>query len=305
VRADVAHYELREAESLADVLDLLAREPGVYRPMAGGTDVMVVYGGGKLVHTKFIDIWGLSELRGIEVSEAAVTLGALTTYSEVQAHPVLVRELPMLCQAASETGGWAIQNRGTLGGNIANASPAADTPPALLAYDAALELSSKRGVRWVSYASFHTGYKTTVMERDEIVTRVRIPRLTLGKQAARIHMYRKVGPRKAQAISKVSFAASIDMDGKRIASVRIALGGVAPVVLRVVETERALLGVGADVSTLDSGSVASVVKVLAREIAPVDDIRSTARYRRRVAENLFIELTKRLEAHVGLDPKAR
>ena len=300
MRAHVDSYELRQVGSLDEVLELLAREPGVYRPLAGGTDVMVVYAGGKMAHTAFVDVWGLTELRGIEVTDDAVTLGALTTYTDVQAHAVIARELPMMVQAASETGGWAIQNRGTLGGNIANASPAADSPPALLAYDASVELTSARGARWVSYATFHTGYKTTVMANDELVTRVRVPRRTAAQQASRVHFFRKVGPRKAQAISKVSFAACVDLDGTRIEAVRIALGGVAPIVLRVVQTEAALTG--ADVASLDSGAIAAI---LGREVTPIDDIRSTARYRRRVAQNLLVELTRRVKAHVGLDSQAR
>src|SRR6185436_13774412 len=118
---------------------------------------------GKLPHKNYLNIWNLAELRGIEVTSDHVTLGALTTYTEVQAHPILRHEFPMLCQAASETGGLAIQNRGTIGGNIVNASPAADSPPALLVYDAELELISAKGSRWVSYEGFHTGYKQMIL----------------------------------------------------------------------------------------------------------------------------------------------
>ena len=133
--------------SLADALALLKTEPGVWKPFAGGTDMMVLLEAGRLDHRNYVDIWGLNELRGIEVTDAHVTLGALTTYTEVQANPILQSEFPMLCQASSETGGLAIQNRGTLGGNIVNASPAADSPPAFLAYDAEIELVSSDGSR--------------------------------------------------------------------------------------------------------------------------------------------------------------
>src|SRR5439155_19084119 len=124
----------------------------------GGTDLMVLFEAGKLWHKRFVSIWGLPELRGIVATRDHLTLGALTTYTEVQRHPALRREFPLLAQAASETGGIATQNRGTLGGNIVNASPAADSPPALLVYDAELELISARGARWVPYSGFHTGY---------------------------------------------------------------------------------------------------------------------------------------------------
>src|SRR5205085_10144097 len=137
--------------------------------------------------------------KGVEASESHVTLGANTTYTEVQASRVLQAEFPMLCRAAAETGAVAIQNRGTLGGNIANASPAADSPPALLCYDAEVELVSAAGARRVPYAQFHKGYKKMDLRPDELVARVRLPRTTAGA----VHYYRKVGTRRAQSISKV------------------------------------------------------------------------------------------------------
>src|SRR6185503_3595045 len=158
--------------------------------------------------------------------------------TDVQAHDILHDEFPMLCQAASETGGLAIQNRGTIGGNIVNASPAADSPPALLAYNAELELLSVRASRWVPYQSFHTGYKEMIMQPDELLARVRLPRLWPDLH----HYYRKVGTRKAQAISKVCFAATARVNEGVIDLVRIALGSIAPVPLRCPRTEQAIRG---------------------------------------------------------------
>src|SRR3954469_15470226 len=157
MRGYVPAYELVSPANLGDALDLLAAD--TWRPFAGGTDLMVLLEAGKLPHKQYVNIWNLKELRGIEVTDDVVTLRALTTYTEVQAHPVLRAEFPMLCQAAKETGGLAIQKRGTLGGNIVNASPAADSPPALLVYDAELELTSTSVARWVPYHGFHAGYK--------------------------------------------------------------------------------------------------------------------------------------------------
>ncbi|MEP6742028.1 MAG: FAD binding domain-containing protein, partial [bacterium] len=141
MRAYVPSYELKSPAHLLEALAVLENEPGVWRPFAGDTDLMVLLEAGKLPHKNYLNVWNLDELRGIEVTVNHVTLGALTTYTEVQQEKVLQKEFPMLCQAASETGGLAIQNRGTLGGNIVNASPAADSPPALLAYDAELQLT--------------------------------------------------------------------------------------------------------------------------------------------------------------------
>src|SRR4051794_39452348 len=233
VRAFVPNYELATPSSLAEALALLNREPGVWKAFAGGTDLMVLLEAGRLPHRNYVNIWGLKELRGIEVIDTHVTLGALTTYTDVQSHPILQNEFPMLCQAASETGGLAIQNRGTLGGNIANASPAGDSPPALLVYDAEIELVSAKGTRVLLYNGFHTGYKQMQMREDELIKSIRLPRSSQPRR----QYYRKVGTRKAQAISKICFAGVIELDGDRINDVRIALGSVAPTVVRCLRTE--------------------------------------------------------------------
>jgi CO/xanthine dehydrogenase FAD-binding subunit len=272
--------------SLADVLALLNNEPGVWKAFAGGTDLMVLLEAGKLDHRNYVNIWGLNELRGIEVTDSHVTLGALTTYTDVQAHPVLQSEFPMLCQAASETGGLAIQNRGTLGGNIVNASPAADSPPALLVYDAEIELISTAGSRWLPYNGFHTGYKQMTIAPDELLTHIRLPRNTGGAS----HYYRKVGTRKAQAISKVCFAGLARIDQGRIEDVRIALGSVAPIIVRCVETENVLRGRACGAETTQAACAS-----LSREISPIDDIRSTAKYRLQVAQNLLTDFLTTLE----------
>jgi CO/xanthine dehydrogenase FAD-binding subunit len=287
MRSYIPNYQLLTPRSLHDALSLLANEPGVWKPFAGGTDLMVLLEAGKLTHRNYINIWHLKDLRGIDVAETSVTLGALTTYTDVQAHPVLRNEFPMLCQAASETGGLAIQNRGTLGGNIVNASPAADSPPALLAYDAEIELVSTQGPRWLPYQGFHTGYKRMSMRPDELLTRIRLPRNT----TAVTHYYRKVGTRKAQAISKVCFAATARMNDGRIDDVRIALGSVAPIVVRCVQTENACKGQQPDAATVKAAHAS-----LWREISPIDDIRSTANYRLQVASNLLADFVATLKS---------
>ena len=286
MRAYLPDYELRVPKNLSDALALLEREPGVWKPFAGGTDLMVLLEAGKLSHKNYVSIWNLKELHGIEVTDTRVTMGALTTYTDVQANAVLREEFPMLCQAARETGGLAIQNRGTLGGNIVNASPAADSPPALLAYDAELELVSTAGSRWLPYQGFHTGYKQMLIQPHELLARIRLPRQSAGLQ----HYYRKVGTRKAQAISKVCFAASARMNGAEIADLRIALGSVAPIPIRCVATESALRNQRLDSPTIEKGK-----QELTKEIAPIDDIRSTRDYRLQVSLNLLEDFLLRLE----------
>jgi CO/xanthine dehydrogenase FAD-binding subunit len=285
MRSYVPAYELEAPRDLATALERIAREPGAWKPFAGGTDLMVLLEAGKLPHHKFVSIWDLPELRGIEVTPAHLTLGALTTYTELRRHEIIAAEFPLLCQAAAETGSIATQNRGTLGGNIANASPAADSPPALFVYDAELELVSARGARWVPYHGFWSGYKQMDLRGDELIRQIRLPRKKSGWK----QYYRKVGTRRAQAISKVCFAGAAKVDAGRIVDVRIALGSVAPTVLRAVETEKALRG-----ERLSPAILRRAQEVLAREIVPIDDMRSTARYRRRVAQNLLAEFCEAL-----------
>jgi CO/xanthine dehydrogenase FAD-binding subunit len=264
----------------------MAREPGEWKAFAGGTDLMVLLEQGKLPHKKFLSLWRLPELRGIGVSDDHVTIGAMTTYRQIQAAAVLQREFPLLCRAAYETGGIATQNRGTLAGNIANASPAADSPPALLVYDAELELVSAKGARWVRYANFHLGYKKMDMAPDELIRRIRLPR---GKKHWRQH-YRKVGTRRAQAISKLCFAGTALVENGEIKDARIALGSVAPTPIRCHKTEALLI------HDLSAELLAAAKDQLAREIQPIDDFRSSARYRTQVAQNLLEEFIVALSA---------
>ncbi|HKO42945.1 MAG TPA: xanthine dehydrogenase family protein subunit M [Pyrinomonadaceae bacterium] len=285
MKANIPTYRLVSPESLNETLGVLSHEPGVWRPFAGGTDLMVLLEAGKLAHKNYVNIWNLPELRGIEVSPEQVSIGALTTYTEVQEHAVLRDEFPMLCQAAGETGGLAIQNRGTLGGNIVNASPAADSPPALLAYDAEVELVSINGARRVAYQTFHTGYKQTVMRADELLSRVYLPRTTSGAT----QYYRKVGTRKAQAISKVCFSGLARMKDGTIDDIRLAFGSIAPVPFRGLKTESILRGALLDQQVVDKAKVE-----LSREIAPIDDIRSTRNYRLTVSINLLADFLSNL-----------
>lgn len=280
MRAYLPDYELLAPRDLSAALALMAEEPGVWKPLAGGTDLMVLLEAGKLPHKKFLSLWRLDELRGFEVSPEAVSLGALTTYSQILREPVLQQEFPLLCRAAQETGGVATQNRGTLAGNIANASPAADSPPALLVYDAELEIVSARGSRRRAYHGFHRGYKQMDLAPDELIARLHLPR----RQTPLRHYYRKVGTRKAQAISKVVLAGTADVEGGALRSVRIALGSVAPSVVRCTKTEEVLRGHRPDRATINAARAA-----LAQEISPIDDFRSTARYRARVSQNLLEE----------------
>lgn len=272
-------YQLVVPGSLTEALGELRRHPAA-RPFAGGTDLMVVLEAGRLPPGRYVSLQNCRELLGIaDAANGGVAIGAMTTYSDIRDSARLTREYPLLAAAARETGGRATQNRGTIGGNIANASPAADTPPVLLVYDAELELVSAGGARRVPYLGFHRGYKQMDLAPGELIARVHLPAAPAGR-----HYYRKVGTRRAQAISKVCLAGTIHLDAGVIQDVRIAIGSVAPTVLRAVQTEEILRG-----QPLDSDTVAAAERALMAGIAPIDDIRSTARYRARVAGNLLRE----------------
>jgi len=252
------------------------------RPFAGGTDLMVLLEAGSLPPGRYVNLSNCAELHGIDANDGVISIGALTTYTDIRRSSALQRDYAMLVAAASETGGVATQNRGTIGGNIANASPAADTPPVLLAYDASLELISSSGTRRLSYSDFHLGYKKIDLRPGELIARVHLPARTIDDRAR--DYYRKVGTRRAQAISKVCFAGTIRMDDDRVGDVRIGLGSVAPTVIRATRTEAALRG-----NALTPAAIAAAEEALVSEIAPIDDIRSTALYRTRVACNLLRE----------------
>jgi CO/xanthine dehydrogenase FAD-binding subunit len=288
VRSDPSEYEMVAPGSLPKVLALLASEPGQWLPIAGGTDVIVQYAAGKLPARKLISIWNLPELRSIQISPDEIRIGAGCTYTDLLEHEVLRREVPLLASAARWTGGIANQNRGTLGGNIVNASPAADCPPALLAYEAELILVSARGERRVPYLGFHISYKKMKMDVDELIQAVCLRRGFFEY----LHYARKVGARNAQAISKVCVAALGKLERGVIADLRIAFGSVAPIPLRLAETEKLLIG-----KRIEPEVLALATQTAAAEIQPIDDIRSSARYRAAVAGNLIVEFLGKLRDH--------
>jgi len=265
--------------SLDEALAVHQQHGGRLAVIAGGTDLLV---GWNLAHAPMpgcMDISGLQELQSIEIGADTVTIGAGVSCARIAAHAGIAADFPMLVECARQTGSIAIQNRATLAGNIMNASPAADNPPALLAYGAKITLASVRGTRCVDYDRFHVGYKRTVAAADELLTAITLPRGAAG----RVHFHCKVGTRRAQAISKVALAALIEWDGDRLQSSRFAFASMAPVPLLARSLSDRLAGSRRGELRRDAIDAA-----LAVDLQPIDDIRSTALYRRRVAKNLVI-----------------
>ncbi len=263
---------LLQPRSLRAALRYL-RDDGPLQPLAGGTDVYVALNFGQATGQRYLDLWSLDALRGIRRERELLIIGALCTHRELQRSPLVRRHLPMLAAAAAQIGGPQVQNRGTLGGNVANGSPAGDTLPVLAAAEARVVLRSLDEERRVPFTAFYTGYRRSVMRPDELIVAFEI-----GPQPAR-QFFRKVGTRAAQAISKVVLAGVRD-EGRKPRAPRVALGSVAPTVVRVPRTEAALAA---------GATLHDARRVLLEELAPIDDVRSTAAYRRAVAANLLAQ----------------
>ena len=290
MRSVAAEYELVSPGTLAAVLQMLASEPGKWTPIAGGTELMVQFGAGRLASRNLVSIWDLGELRGFGEAADSLRIGAGCTYTDLRRHSIVAGEFPLLAKSAGWTGGIANQNRGTLGGNIVNGSPAADSCPALLVYDAEVEIASVRGSRRVPYAKFHTGYKKSVLAPDELLSAVHLRR----RFASHRHYLRKVGPRNAQAISKVALAGVGRLRDGIVDDLRIAVASMSNAPARCEKTEAALLGRG-----LTHAAISAARAAMAAEWTPLDDIRSTAEYRAHVAGNLLEEFLSGLLASQG------
>lgn len=289
MRSDASQYDLIAPASLDEILVLLASEPGKHTPIAGGTELMVALNTGRLASRSLLSLHKLQELRFIDNQPDRITIGSGTTFTDLRRDPAIAQHLPLLARAASWTGSIANQNRGTLGGNIVNASPAADSSPALLVYDAELALVSTSGTRTLPYTDFHLGYKHTELRPDELVHSVLFKRNFDGYKS----YIRKVGTRNAQAISKIALAALALIESKNntvvVTDIRIAAASLADRPLRCLAAEQVLLQ-----RPLTPATIASARSALTSEARPIDDIRSTAKYRAAVAANLLQEFLDNL-----------
>jgi CO/xanthine dehydrogenase FAD-binding subunit len=275
--------------SLKEALDALASGDKIV-PLAGGTDLMVTLEAGAMPPCTFLNLQEILELKPVLSNDGSLRLGALTTYRDIRVSPVRTG-FPMLALAAREVGSLAIQSRGTWAGNIANASPAADGVPALMAYDAEVHLASKSSARRVPLSQFYKGYKHMDRRPDELIVAVEVP----SPQPGWFEYFRKVGARRFQAISKTLLAGRILLNSDKVVSdVRIVFASVAPYTLRATQTESLIRG-----RQLTPELIAECAKAIQDEIHPIDDIRSTEIYRRRVCSNLVVDF---LENSRALEP---
>ncbi|MEZ4446763.1 MAG: FAD binding domain-containing protein [Polyangiaceae bacterium] len=292
---DFVRYDMQRVADLGALCALLdeRRQRGEEVVLlAGGTDFMVQVSQGERAEGPLplvVDISRLPELRRVEQDGERLRIGAGVSYLELQRHPAVVARTPAIAAMTYDVGGPTIQARGTLGGNLATASPAADGVAAIAAYDPTILVRSTRGERRIPFAELQTGYKQSTRAADEVIVAIEIdlPRA----DAAQI--WRKVGTRAAQAISKVALAAVAEVGGERVTRFGLALASVAPVTARMATTRELVLG--RPLAAIDGASLDAAVE---RDIAPIDDIRSTAAYRRHVAKALTREVLRGLGAPV-------
>jgi CO/xanthine dehydrogenase FAD-binding subunit len=271
--------EVLRPRSGTEAIAIFAKSPNAL-PLAGGTDFMVAWNLGLFNGREVLDLSGVREWTKIKATPKSVLIGALATHRQIQDHPVIRKEFPSLVQACATIGAAQIQNRGTLGGNIANASPAGDTFPPLLVYEAVVHLASARGRRTMPVSEFFAGVKKTKIGRGELIEAIELPFLEKPPQS---QLFRKVGTRLAQAISKTMAAGLLRRrkDGT-VEDFRFALGSMAPTAVRLTEAEALVVG-----KKLAPSVIEEACRLLERNVSPIDDIRSTREYRLSVSRNIL------------------
>jgi CO/xanthine dehydrogenase FAD-binding subunit len=277
-------YRAGNPRTLEEALKFLADIPDLVIA-AGCTDLMVADVETRVHQTHVMSVLGIAEMQGIARDGKDLRIGAATTFAEIGRSEEVKRAFPILTQAAQVIGGWQIQNRATIGGNIVNASPAGDSLPVLLALDATLEIAGPKKRRVIAYQKFHLGYRRTALTPGEMLIAVRIPLAS----AERVQSFRKVGPRAAQAISKVVVAMSASKKNGALSDVRVAAGSVAEIPLRLKRAEEALEKAASEAPALAGKAAAS-------EVTPIDDVRSTAHYRSWVLARIVERMAREMEA---------
>lgn len=272
-------FVYHKPKTIAEALAFMALEPGRLPILAGGTDLVVQWRSGELSPQGFIDINALEELSEIKVTPTHIAIGARATHSEIASHPKVKKYLPALADACSQVGGRQVQNLGTVGGNVMNASPAGNTLPVLLAHEAEFVAMNLKGDRTILADDLFTGYRKTALHSDELLTSIRIP-FPVEEEISRFY---RVAARRAQSVSKISICIRGNISHGGVKSIRIAMGSVAPTVIRARGTETLLAGKVINAALIDKAR-----RSLADEIAPIDDVRSTADYRKYAAVGLMM-----------------
>ena len=271
-------FDYQKVYSLKDALDAASASKGTSVFMAGGTDLLVQIKEGKIRPQCVIDVKGIHEIEGLAISGDEFSIGALTCIRTLETSPSALEKVPLLAQAAAKLGSVQVRHRATIGGNLCNASPSAETAPALLALDAQAEICGKTGTRLVELGKFFLGPGATVLGDGEMLTRLKIP-LTRNRQGS---VYYKLSTRKAMDLAFVGVAVLLELDGDdRISKARIALGAVAPTPIRVPSAEKLLDG-----RVLSLEAARESAELASQSCKPISDHRASAEYRREMVREL-------------------
>ena len=282
-------FDYWEAPSLDEALTELEVSGADTKIIAGGTDLVLNMKKKNILPRRVISLHNLNELDFVKPDDSRVRIGALTKHADIAANPFLKQHLPILCEAVGLIGSWQIRNVGTIGGNICNASPAADSAPPLLVLNAQLILASKAAEKKIPLASFFTGPGETALETGQILKEIVIE---LPRQRS-AGCYLKLRRRKAVDVSLagVAFQAETGSDGKTLAKVGIALGGVAPTPVRAPEAEAILVGLTLDVALT---KVSDCAKIAVKAASPIDDVRASASYRRTIVDVFLYQCAQKV-----------
>ncbi len=275
-------FELYAARDAQHAVALLAEHGASAKLLAGGTDLLVDLKSASQVPAVVVDISRAADLKGIALAPNGLRIGAMATHSEIMRSPLIRELVPVLAEAAHTIGAVQTRNLGTLGGNLVTCVPSMDSGPALLALEALVTVAGPGGRRSMPLADFFTGPRKTVLQPGELLVEILIPKPSLGKPTA----FLKFGLGKGQALALVNVAASLRVDAPTQVFVapRIALGAVAPTVIRAPKAEAFLDG-----RRIGEDAMAEAGRIAAGEAKPISDFRASAEYRR----DLIAVLTQR------------
>ena len=290
----MAKFKYLKPNTLQEALDLLKGNESDKKVISGGTDIMVQLRNYKIDPDIIIEISEIESIKGIDKKDGFITIGAAATLTEITESDIVKRYCPILAQAAASVGATQIRNRGTIGGNVCNASPAADTVPALVALGAVATVASVEQERKVPLEELYVGVGRTAIGSNELITYISIPQPAENSAGS----FFKLGKRKAQAISIVNGAVYIGVNAaeRKFTDVHVVMGSVAPTVLRIREAEESLIG-----KSINRQNIENAAEIVRSKINPISDVRATAEYRKDVSGNLFIQAMSDSLEQLGVD----
>ena len=279
-------------QRIEEALGILSRYGKEIKIIAGGTDLLVQYYDRLYEINNWLDLKNIKELKEVKINKNQMIIGTMVTHTQLESSEDIKKYYPVLSQAAADIGSPQIRNRGTVGGNIVNASPAGDLLAPLMAYDAQFRLCSAQGEAIVSAEEFFIGPKKTILQPNQLLTQIIVPlphERTYGS-------WIKIGKRKALVIATITLALVVKMaeDNKTVKDVRACLGSVAPTPIEIKEVRKRMAG--KNFNQLDFSELGQIVE---DKISPIDDIRGTREYRKDVAKEIMINALEEIDSACG------